>query len=88
MKMWKVYDNNNGQRTHFDQKSSLKPSAQVSEKLLSIARYIFVLLFVIIPFSRKRKSSLNWNFIYSRNDETDSVKYVENMKMGDLSRHS
>ena len=37
MKMWKVYDNDNndndnddGQRTNFDQKSSLEPSAQVS----------------------------------------------------------
>ena len=43
MKMWKVYDNNDnnnndndnnddndGQRTNFDQKSSLEPSAQVS----------------------------------------------------------
>ena len=38
MKMWKVYDNNdseddnndNGQQTNFDQKSSLEPSAQVS----------------------------------------------------------
>ena len=32
MKMWKVYDNNDdnddGQRTNFDQKSSLEPSAQ------------------------------------------------------------
>ena len=43
MKMWKVYDNDNddndndnndddGQRTNFDQKSSLEPSAQVSLK--------------------------------------------------------
>ena len=38
MKMWKVYDddddndNDEGQRTNFDQKSSLEPSAQVSEK--------------------------------------------------------
>ena len=39
MKMWKVYDNanedddnNNGQRTNFDQKSSLEPLAQVSLK--------------------------------------------------------
>ena len=41
MQMWKVYDNDNdddnddnenddGQRTNFDQKSSLEPSAQVS----------------------------------------------------------
>ena len=36
MKMWKVYDNNNnyddndGQRTNLDQKSSLEPLAQVS----------------------------------------------------------
>ena len=42
MKMWKVYDDdddnddnadnddNDGQRTNFDQKSSLEPSAQVS----------------------------------------------------------
>ena len=33
MKMWKVYDNANnddGQRTNCDQKSHLKPSAQVS----------------------------------------------------------
>ena len=43
MKMWKVYDNDDndndndnndndddGQRTNFDQKSSLEPSAQVS----------------------------------------------------------
>ena len=33
VKMWKVYDNNNnddGQRTNIDQKSSLEPSAQVS----------------------------------------------------------
>ena len=38
MKMWKVYDNDDdndndnddGQRTKFDQKSSLEPSAQVS----------------------------------------------------------
>ena len=31
-KMWKVYDDNDddGQRTNFDQKSSLEPSAQVS----------------------------------------------------------
>ena len=38
MEMWKVYDNDNnddndddndGQRTHFDQKSSLEPSVQV-----------------------------------------------------------
>ena len=47
MKMWKVYDNNNdangdnnddnddGQRTNFDQKSSLEPSAQVSKKVNS-----------------------------------------------------
>ena len=44
MKMWKVYDNddndnddnddNDGQRTNFDQKSSLEPSAQVSLKLI------------------------------------------------------
>ena len=31
MKMWKVYDNNDdGQRTNSDQKSSLEPSTQVS----------------------------------------------------------
>ena len=37
MKMWKVYEDNDnddnandGQRTNFDQKSSLEPSAQVS----------------------------------------------------------
>ena len=30
MKMWKVYDNEDRQRTNFDQKSSLQPSAQVS----------------------------------------------------------
>ena len=31
MKLWKVYDNDNdGERTHFDQKSLLKPSAQIS----------------------------------------------------------
>ena len=35
MKMWKAYDDddnddNDGQRTNFDQKSSLEPSAQVS----------------------------------------------------------
>ena len=35
MNMWKVYpnddnDNDDGQRTNFDQKSSLEPSAQVS----------------------------------------------------------
>ena len=35
MKLWKVYDDdddndNDGQRTKFDQKSSLEPSAQVS----------------------------------------------------------
>ena len=36
LKMWKVYDNDDdnndddGQRTNFDQKSSLEPSAQVS----------------------------------------------------------
>ena len=40
MKMWKVYENadanddNDRQRTNFDQKSSLEPSAQVSEKRL------------------------------------------------------
>ena len=38
MKMWKVYDNNNdiddGQRTNFYQKSSLEPSAKVSNKTL------------------------------------------------------
>ena len=35
MKMWKVYNNNdndNGQRTNSDQRSSLEPSAQVSLK--------------------------------------------------------
>ena len=36
MKMWKVYDNDDnnddGQRTNFDQKSSFEPSAQVSLK--------------------------------------------------------
>ena len=50
MKMWKVYDNNNdnndanednnddnddGQRTNFDQKSSIEPSAHVSKKVHS-----------------------------------------------------
>ena len=30
MKMLKVYDNNDGQWTNFDQKSSLEPSALVS----------------------------------------------------------
>ena len=37
MKMWKVYDNDDnddGQRTNFDQKSSLEPSAQVSLKVV------------------------------------------------------
>ena len=35
MKMWKVYDkdnnDNDGQRTYFDQKSSLEPKAQVTQ---------------------------------------------------------
>ena len=30
MKMWKVYDNEDGQQTNFDQESWLEPSAQVS----------------------------------------------------------
>ena len=44
MNIWKVYDNDDnddGQRTNFDQKSLLEPSAQVSLKIKE--KYIYIL---------------------------------------------
>ena len=45
MKMWKVYDDNNhkdpnGQQTNIDQKSSVEPSVQVSQKVIVLPDFM------------------------------------------------